>query len=193
MVTIPSTRRAAVTGRFRTSAAARDRRPGRRHAIDRPRRHVFSARDDAALDDHRASVQRTRLRGASATRVPHYTDQLVSFAPKTVCTCDPTAAKAPGVLLMDGDYVGCLIPVFTIRVADVVPALLVVRRARQVGAQAPRVDRALAVGRLTDLAGGVSGDRTVRSPLTRVAGQLPCGLNWKLDTTISCGLAGGGL
>lgn len=43
---------------------------------------------------------------------PRYFDQYTSFAPKTVCICDPGGANAAGVLLSFGTSVGCLIPNF---------------------------------------------------------------------------------
>jgi hypothetical protein len=54
----------------------------------------------------------TRFGGLVRKYAPRYFDQYTSFAPKTVCICDPGGANAAGVMLSFGTEVGCLIPNF---------------------------------------------------------------------------------
>lgn len=64
-----------------------------------------------AAASSRASDE-TKFEALVRKYVPQYTDQFSVFTPKVACICEPSAMKAAGVMLRDGDYVNCLVPNF---------------------------------------------------------------------------------
>lgn len=65
----------------------------------------------AAAAPARASDE-TRFGSLIRKHAPRLLDQYVSFAPKTLCICDPEGSRTAGVVLSIGTSVGCLIPNF---------------------------------------------------------------------------------
>jgi hypothetical protein len=53
-----------------------------------------------------------RFRSLVRKYIPDMNTQLTSFAPKTLCICEPTGAKEAGVMLSSGGFIGCVVPSF---------------------------------------------------------------------------------
>jgi hypothetical protein len=44
--------------------------------------------------------------------IPDMNLQLTSFAPKTLCICEPSGSKEAGVMLSSSGFIGCVVPAF---------------------------------------------------------------------------------
>ena len=73
---------------------------------------VSSALLLAAAGPSWASDQ-TRFAALIRKFLPDYTAQYGTFAPKTLCVCEPGVKNTAGALVIDQDFIGCVVPVFT--------------------------------------------------------------------------------